>query len=216
MEKKSSPDKASGSVQEYRPVQFDEVPVNKIATEKQEISEEDIQTRLKALEKQAGEKGYDAGYKNGTQAGEQAVAEQISRLGGIIKGIEDFKEKKIKELRPDIVDLALDIARKIISKEIELDKNIVMYIVQDALKKVEEDEEKIIIKVNPQDYEVMISNIEFLKEESGVKNIIVEPSSSISTGGCYIETSTGEIDARLEEKIKEVEDVIGTAADREM
>jgi type III secretion protein L len=104
----------------------------------------------------------------------------------------------------------------VIHKEIELDKNIVMYVVNDAIKKVREHEEKITIKVNPLDYEIMVSNIDVLKEQTGLKGISVEPASSISPGGCYIETHAGEIDARIEEQIKEVENAISTATNREM
>lgn len=110
----------------------------------------------------------------------------------------------------------MEIAKRVIHKEVELDKNIVMYIARDAIKKVEESEESIVIKVNPLDYEVMVANINLLKEQSGLKNISVEPQSTISPGGCYIETQTGEIDARIEEQIKEIQDAINTATDREV
>lgn len=215
MEKKSSSNNALDSVQPYSPVQFEEDASLKEA-HKKEIKEEDIHARVKASENEGYEKGYAAGYDKGVKDGEKETALKLKRLEGIIKELEGYKEKKTNELLPWIIDLSLEIAKRVIHKEVELDKNIVMYIAQDAIKKVEESEESIVIKVNPLDYEVIVANINLLKEQSGLKNISVEPQSTISPGGCYIEMQTGEIDSRIEEQMKEIHDAINTATDREM
>lgn len=216
MEKKSSPNNDFNSVQPYRPVQFEEDTSIKKAPKKHDIKEEDIYARLKASEKEGYEKGYAAGYDKGIKDGEKETALKLKRLEGIIKELEGYKEKKTTELLPLIIDLSLEIAKKVIHKEVELDKNIVMYIAQDAIKKVEESEESIVIKVNPLDYEVIVANVNLLKEQSGLKNISVEPQSTISPGGCYIEMQTGEIDSRIEEQMKEIHDAVNTAIDREV
>jgi flagellar biosynthesis/type III secretory pathway protein FliH len=70
-----------------------------------------------------------------------------------------------------------------------------------------------IIRVNPADYDTMISNIDVLREETRLKDVTVEPSASVSPGGCTIETPSGEVDARIEEQIKEIGDAITTALD---
>ncbi|MCL4536493.1 MAG: FliH/SctL family protein [Nitrospirae bacterium] len=215
MEKKSSLNNGHDSVKPYKPVQFEEDMSVKSPLKKHD-TKEDIQARIKASESEGYEKGYAAGYDKGIKDGEKETALKIKRLEGIIRELEGFKRRRINELMPLIIDLSLEIAKKVVHKEIELDRNIVMYVAQDAVKKIEEGEENVVIKVNPLDYEVIIANINLLKEQSGLKDISVEPQSTISPGGCYIETRTGEIDARIEEQIKEVQDVIGTATDREV
>lgn len=216
MEKRLSSDNGIDSVQLYKPVQFEEDLSHNNVIRKLEIKEEDIQAKIKTLENKGYEKGYALGYEKGTKDGEKEIALKIERLEGIIKELEGFKTKMLNKLLPQIIDISMEVARKIIHKEIELDKNIVMYVAQDAIKKIEESEEDIVIKVNPLDYEVIIANIGLLKEQSGLKNIVVEPQPTISPGGCYIETRTGEIDARIEEQLKEVHDAISTATDREV
>jgi flagellar assembly protein FliH len=215
VEKKSLSNHDLDSVQPYRPVQFEEDASLKKA-HKKGIKEEDIHARIKASENEGYEKGYAAGYDKGVKDGEKETALKLKRLEGIIKELEGYKGKKINELLPMIIDLSLEIAKRVIHKEVELDKNIVMYIAQDAIKKVEENEESIVIKVNPLDYEVIVANINLLKEQSGLKNISVEPQSDISPGGCYIEMQTGEIDSRIEEQMKEIHNAINTATDREV
>jgi flagellar assembly protein FliH len=216
VEKKSSSNNALDSVQPYRPVQFEEDISLKKALKKKEIKEEDIHARVKASENEGYEKGYAAGYDKGIKDGEKETALKLKHLEGIIKELEGYKEKKTNELLPRIIDLSLEIAKRVIHKEVELDKHIVMYVAMDAIKKVEESEESIVIKVNPLDYEVIVANINLLKEQSGLKNISVEPQTTISPGGCYIEMQTGEIDSRIEEQMKEIHDAINTATDREV
>lgn len=218
MGKKSS-FKSDAAVRLYTPTQFEEDKLSEKTPDGKvihKINEEDIHTRISIMENKGYEKGYAAGHEKGIRDGENEVSERLKRLEGIIIELENYREKKINALLPDIIILSMEIAKKVIHKEIELDKNIVMYVVNDAIKKVREHEEKITIKVNPLDYEIMVSNIDVLKEQTGLKGISVEPASSISPGGCYIETHAGEIDARIEEQIKEVENAISTATNREM
>lgn len=219
MGKKSS-FKPDNTVRLYIPVQFEEQDKlsEKMSADNsvEKISEDDIHARIKTIESKGYEKGYAAGYEKGIRDGENEVSEKLKRLQGIIIELENYREKKTNELMPDIIGLSMEIAKKVIHKEVELDKNIIMHVVNDAVKKIKEQEEKITIKVNPLDYKTMVANIDVLKEQTGLKSISVEPVLSISPGGCYIETHAGEIDARIEEQIKEVDNAIGTATDREM
>ncbi|MGD0282483.1 MAG: FliH/SctL family protein [Dissulfurispiraceae bacterium] len=219
MEKKllfSSPEAQPYALQEF----YDETAGGirrQNAAGKGQLSEEE---HLRMLEQEAGKKGYKEGhaegFTKGLDGGKDEVNSSLKRLGEIIVSLSQFRENKLNELLPDIMDLSLEIAKKIVHKEIDLDRNLILSVAQDAIRKVAENEEGVVIKVNPLDYEVMIPHIDLLKEQSGLKNIAIEPSTSVSPGGCYIETQTGEVDARLEEQIKEVEDVIGTAIHRKM
>jgi flagellar assembly protein FliH len=219
VEKNSSPKDSSGSIKAYKPVNFDENSPNR-------LSETDNAKPLNAegIKAQAYEKGYKEGFEKGSadghnqalQEGQAAIDDSLIRLSSIIHEIERFKEKKLNDLLPLFLDLAKDMAAKIIRKEIEIDSNIVLSITKDAIKKIEENEEKVVIKVNPADYDIIIEKLASLKEQSGTKNISIETSPSISPGGCYIETATGEIDATIETQIKEVNNAVSTAADTEV
>ena len=211
MEKKSLPDNNSLSAQLYKPVQFEDDPRRSL--EKQKQKDESKKAEAIIQEKEGYEKGHAAGYEKGLQDGAKAVQERLARCEKIIIELGKYREQKIEELMPQLIELSLEIAKKIIHREIDLNRDIIMHVAQDATKKVGEKEEDIIIKVNPLDYEVMIANIALLKEESGLKNVTIEPLASITPGGCYIETKTSEIDATVEEQIKEVTDAISTAVD---
>ncbi|MBN2654438.1 MAG: hypothetical protein JXR79_04920 [Nitrospirae bacterium] len=211
--KKSLYDRALDSVQAYKPEPLDESGIRKRLSEK---NLQDPHARIKALENEGYEKGYQTGLDAAKNDAEQSLQKRLSELDSIISELSKYKSRKIKEVSEQIISLALDIAKKVIQKEIESDKDIVLFVALNAMKKVSEREENITLKVSPIDYEVIISASSTLKDASGVKDIVIEPDDSISPGGCYIITERGEIDARIEEQIKEVEGVVRTATDREV
>jgi len=224
VEKKLLPKAQGKPVQIYTFQEFDAVkPISEaeeLAPLEEPLSEEALQERIKTLEDNARKRGYAEGHTQGLTKGlaegKDEVSVSLKRLGEIIVSLDQFRENKLTELFPKIIELSLEIAKKIVHKEIDLDRNLIVSVARDAIRKVGEKEETVVIKVNQLDYEVMISYIDLIKEQSGLKNISVEPSAAISPGGCYIETPTGEVDARLEEQMKEVEDVISTATNRKM
>jgi flagellar biosynthesis/type III secretory pathway protein FliH len=159
--------------------------------------------KLARIESEAFDKGY--------ASGGAAVREAAKRIETLVSGLEDLRNKKTMEFLPDIVELAMEIAKKIIQVNIEKDREIIISVVGEAIRKLGGWEEKIVIRVNPADYDTMLSHLDVLKGESRLRNITIEPSASISPGGCYLETTSGEVDARIEEQLKEIRDAIATA-----
>ncbi len=205
MAKNSLPDK-TGTVKQYVPTQFDNgFPDPKSGEAKLQ--------QLKKQESEGFEKGYAEGVQRGLLAGQNEIGERLARLDSIIRELEGLKDRKIDELLPEIVELSLDMAKKIIHKKIEQDREIIVSVVREAVRKLGGREEKMTIRVNPADYDTMLSSLDVLKEDTRLNEITIEPSASVSPGGCYIETRTGEVDARIEEQIREIHDAISTALD---
>jgi len=174
--------------------------------------EEKRKDELRKAESEGYGKGHAEGFSHGLDAGQKEITDRLARLDSIISEIDRIKERKLQELLPEIVDLSLEIARKIIHRKIEQDREIIVAVVREAVRKLGR-EEKMTIRVNPSDYETMISNLEVLREEIRLRDITIEPAESISPGGCYIEALSGDVDARIEEQIKELRDAIATALD---
>jgi flagellar assembly protein FliH len=175
-------------------------------------AEERRKAELRKPELAGFEKGHAEGLSRGLKDGQKEISDKLARLDSIISELDRVKERKIEELLPEIVDLSLEIARKIIHRKIEQDREIIVSVVREAVGKLGR-EEKMTIRVNPADYETMISNLEVLREEARLRDITVEPAESISPGGCYIETPSGDVDARIEEQVREIRDAIATALD---
>jgi flagellar assembly protein FliH len=200
VEKNSSPDAAS-PVRQYVPEQFGKV------------EDRTLKAITARAEAEGREKGHAEGFARGLQDGRSEVESRLNRLDTLIRELDGIKHRTLTELMPVLVDLALEIAHTIIRREVELDRDIVAAVAAAAALKLGGRDERMILKVNPSDYDTMISKIDSLKETSGLRDITVEPSSAIAPGGCYIETPTSEVDGRIDEQLKEVRDALATALD---
>lgn len=134
------------------------------------------------------------GFAEGKEAGAAQVIELIAKQ---TKQFNDF----MTSLEPQLLQLTLSIARKVISDELEAGSDIVVKITQRALKTVRQRRE-ITIRANPQDMETLKENKRALLDVlSRTKDIIFEEDPAIALGGVLIETEAGRIDARLETQL---------------
>lgn len=101
-----------------------------------------------AVEQEAYEKGFSAGERAGLEMGEQKAAVLLDRINSIIRELEETKEIILSELEPQILELAVSIARKIIIEELTVSPDTVLRIVKEAIGKIER-VGKITIKINP-------------------------------------------------------------------
>jgi flagellar assembly protein FliH len=196
------------TVRSYEPALFDSEQISPERNRKVKPEPDKEKDRIAKI----GDDAFNKGYADGIAAGSRNVEEAAQRLGAIIGELEKFRDSKTDELLPDLIDLSIAIAKKIVHANIEKDRDNIIAIVREALSKLGGSEEKIMIRVNPDDYDTMLSNIEALRGETRLKDITIEPTDGISPGGCFIESPSGEVDARIEEMLKEISDAIATAS----
>ncbi len=100
------------------------------------------------IERQAYEKGFASGEKTGIAAGEQKISLLIERLEKMIEELTVFKANLVKDLEPQVVNLAIAIARKIVIEELSIRPEIIVTIVKEALRKLQRTGD-VTIKINP-------------------------------------------------------------------
>ena len=107
-----------------------------------------------------------------------------------------------------IVDLVLVIARRVVKVISESEKRVVVENVKQALKKVK-GETEITIKVNTKDLGLTTRHKkQFIDAVESLKKVHLEEDSRIGSGGCIIETSFGDIDARVQKQLDIIEERI--------
>jgi len=178
-----------------------------------------IQTVLEEKEKELTEKyekekaeqykvGFEEGKQVGVEEGKENIKPLIEDFAKINKNILNEKELLLHNAEKDVISLCYLIAKKIIKKEIEKDDKIILNIVRDALNYIS-NETSVILKLNPKDYDIVKDyEDEFAFVLSDMKNFKFEANEKITRGGYLIETDSGEIDARLEIKISELEKLL--------
>jgi hypothetical protein len=75
---------------------------------------------IETTEREAYEKGFEAGEKAGFSLGERKALVLIERLEAIVRELTSLKETLTKELEPQILELVFSIARQIIRKELTM------------------------------------------------------------------------------------------------
>jgi len=173
--------------------------------EKPPESEETIRQNIEEIQRQAYEEGFASGEKAGFAEGEQRAEVLINRLEKIIEELTNLKEDLIKKLEPQVVDLAIAIARKIIMEEINTRPEVVVTIVKEALKKLHR-MGTITIKINPALQEL------FMKKKSELldihKDIVFDVNSKVSLAGPVVVSETEEVVTEIESLLNNVIDDI--------
>jgi len=151
---------------------------------------------------------YEAGLAEGFEKGKQTVTGElenvIQRLRQAYMDIEKYRKQLYLKAEADTVELALAVARKVIGREISVDKNIVLNVVRGALEKVI-DHEKVKIRINPSDLEtVKTALFQFLPLVENLENIHFEADAATTEGGCIVETNFGNIDAGIENQLDQI------------
>lgn len=182
-------------------------PAGPASQKNQAFPEKTIQltdSHIKKLEQDAYEKGYATGLK--TQ--NKDIAAKLELLATITKTIPQIKKDILEKGEEQMVKLAIAIAEKILQQEVSTRKEIILGVLKGALKNIAETE-GMKIHLNPQDFRYMMEvKKEFLQSFDGIRNMVFEEDSSIKRGGAVVETMFGEVDARLENQLKEIKAVM--------
>lgn len=150
------------------------------------------------LKAQAQKTGFDLGKD---EAAAQ-LSEVVSRTTARLQQIEGQVEPQLKEL-------ALVIARKILGRELEFHPEAVVDIVKQALSEKARQRREIFLRVNPDDLQYIREHKpELLEVLSRAKEIGIREDPDVAAHGVVIETDAGIIDAQLETQLAVFERVL--------
>ena len=114
-------------------------------------------------------------------------------------------QKMLADMQDDVVNLALEVARKVIHRQIELTPEIVVDICSRAMNRVLS-ARALILRVHPDDLPVVESRYDALSLQARAgASLQLVADSEIQRGGCLIDSDCGRIDARLETQLATME-----------
>lgn len=162
--------------------------------------------RLSEIEAEAYRAGFAKGEAEGREAGRLAAQPLVETLEGVLQEIDGFRKRLRQHTEHETVRLALAVAKKILVREVSVSDSVILNVVREALRQTDEPD-KVLIRLHPEDLAVVERESGSLIELSGRSEMITfEPDAAISRGGCFVETEFGEIDARIEQQFRVVED----------
>ena len=129
-------------------------------------------------------------FEEGYRKGLEQVTNDIESFKKEILNFMRARQEVFEYIAPDILEISVDIAKKIIKREVEQDPQIILNSIIDVLKMVSKSEAKINIRVQPQAMQFIKDMIPDLTYQYGIDakiNIIADP--SLEAGGCVVQTN---------------------------
>ena len=202
-----------------RPISLSAPKITPIRSEVEELLEEVAPAPAgppdyAALEEAAKLQGYNVGYEQGQAAGraevEHATAEQLARLKALIASVHENHATFFRSAERQVVDLALQIAAKVVEREMENMPDLAVNVIRSALEEMDA-RTAVRVRVNPADFELVQRRWHSVVPSSvPADRIELQPDDKVQAGGGVIETTHGQVDAQLDTKLAQLGNALWT------
>lgn len=178
------------------------------AQEKAKLILQEAHKEAQAIKKQAFQDGYNEGLDTGKKDGLSEIEKQfesfLQELKNMIQETIQERKKTIKELEPQVVDLSMKIAEKILRREASSYEDMIFEQVEVALNKLN-DRTKITLRVNRMDVGRLNSYRDrILSLQDDIKELDIVEDLRVDEGGCIVETASGTVDGRINTQLSEI------------
>lgn len=153
-------------------------------------------------------KGYDEGFEKSFADGNNDLTKLNEKLKKILAETINKRNEIIDTAEAQLIEVAILIAKRVVKMLTEKDKGIVIRNIQEALRRIK-GRTKITIRVNIDDLEISARHKdEFYQMLDKIEGVTVLEDPNVDVGGCMIETDFGDIDARINTQLNEIETAI--------
>ncbi|KLV28304.1 MULTISPECIES: flagellar assembly protein FliH [Niallia] len=154
-----------------------------------------------SLIEEARKNGFQAGYEEGQNVGYNEMLSFIQQAKDTVTASKEDYEKYLQSAETTILELAIEVAEKIMNNKIKEEEENFLYLVQNALKEVRKQKE-IQLHVSPIHYEMLVAEKEELLQLFPIKpNLFIFPDETIDENACIIETANGRLDASVDTQL---------------
>lgn len=159
---------------------------------------------IESLQQQGYQDGYNHGYTVGFTEINNALLSKIHSVQKIADESFSIREQILASSEPEMLELTVSIAEKIIRRKLDIQPEIVLNIIKAAIIQLKEkDEVRILVHPSLSESLYDISD-ELTQTIKGLKNIKIVDDRSIPADGAIIESPDSRIDARLQTQIEEI------------
>ena len=147
--------------------------------------------------------------KEGYRAGIEQAESDIIALREKIADFISAKKEVFEFIAPDILEISVDIAKKIIKREVEQNPEVILESILDVMNTLSKEEPRITIKLNPLQVDLVKTELPEYVSSMGIEaKINVVGDESISEGGCIISTNNGIVDASLDTQLEIIKEAL--------
>jgi flagellar assembly protein FliH len=163
---------------------------------------------LAALGAEAERRGFDEGLARGLAEARAQAANALEAVATAERTLAEMRDQYLARAEAAAVDLAFQIAEKVIGATVAADSEAVLGVVSGALLRTT-DRDHLVVEVHPEDFElVRDAASELAARLGGINRMEVISERRVAPGGCIVRTEEGEIDARIEAQIGRVRQLL--------
>jgi flagellar assembly protein FliH len=179
--------------------------VAKAQTEAAEIVAK-AQSESDAIRRQAAEEGCKAAMQEFDKMVAAHVAPAIAAIQQTDAELQQSKQAWVSHWETGAVRLATAIAARVIRREVRLQPDITLALVQEALD-LAAGSPNVRLHLNPEDYRVLGVQVRSLMDAmSSIGDAEAVPDATIGQGGCRVETRFGTIDQQIDSQLRRIEE----------
>lgn len=151
----------------------------------------------------------EAAAKEGYQDGLSQARADLEDVKNAITSFLSAKQEVFEYIAPDIMEISVEIAQKIIKKELQQDPSIILDNIMEILKGLSKEETKITLRVNPVQVSLLKAEIPDVMNNIGLEaKVLIVPDETIMEGGCMVTTTNGVIDATIETQLSVISEAL--------
>lgn len=157
---------------------------------------------VESIRQQAHDEGHAAGYAAGIQQA-RSEAEKIHEL---LQNLQGELNQVDEQVAHSLLDLSLEVARKMVSEILQVRPEVILKIVSDAIINLPHFNQNAHLILHPDDAELVRQQMGEQLSHSGWKILTDQ---QIKRGGCRVETANSNVDATMEARWKCIVESIG-------
>lgn len=161
---------------------------------------------LEQLRQQAQEEGYAQGNAAGYAEGAQQARNEAARIHALMQNIQGAINQVDEQLARSLLDLSLEIARKMIGETLLAKPEIILGIVGEAIAGLPHFNQNAHLILHPDDAKLVREHMGEQLTHAGWK---LFTDAQLSRGGCRVETAHSQVDATTEARWKRVVESLG-------
>lgn len=153
--------------------------------------------------------GYKQGYNEATEKVEQQLNVELKKIDQLRQDMYKEKVSILKQCEKEMVELSIEIAKKILHVELE-DDNTYLEFIRGIMANIV-GEKTIQMRVNKEDFERILKNKDYLISSiEGLEDIEIIKDRYLTKGSCIIDGGIGTIDGSIDTQIKQIEEAFNT------
>lgn len=147
--------------------------------------------------------------KEGYQAGLEQAKADIELLKETLGNFMNAPQEVYEQIAPDILEISVEIAQKIIKKEVSEDPQVLINTIVEVMKGLSKEETKVVLRVNPTQVDIIKQSVPEILNLAGMDTkVVVLSDENITEGGCMVTTANGVVDATIETQLSVISEAL--------